>query len=320
MKASINKGYQPGSTRNLKSYINRYLDFCIEFELHPLPAKGQTVRRFAQYLADQPTISAIDTVNNYMWGLCTFHKILGLPVPDTSEFITKLMLRGLKLQLARPIKQAQPITPQILYKMFEHIDITSDEQITAWTAMLYGFHMLLRKSNLVPDTQGSFDPQKQIARERICLATNAILVEVVWCKNMQFKEKILPFPLVALKDKVICPVYWTWVLIKCISARPSDPAFCYLRKGKFMIMTYPRLTYWLKKWLHEAGVPNKGFSMHSLRCGGVTYLHKAEIPAQVIKLLGNWASDAYLRYIDVTLGKRVQAACEFAKLLNDEPL
>ena len=111
MKASINKGYQPGSTRNLKSYINRYLDFCIEFELHPLPAKGQTVRRFAQYLADQPTISAIDTVNNYMWGLCTFHKILGLPVPDTSEFITKLMLRGLKLQLVRPIKQAQPITP-----------------------------------------------------------------------------------------------------------------------------------------------------------------------------------------------------------------
>ena len=111
-----------------------------------------------------------------------------------------------------------------------------------------------------------------------------------------------------------------WVLIKRISARPSDPAFCYLRKGKFMIMTYPRLTYWLKKWLHEAGVPNKGFSMHSLRRGGVTYLHKAEIPAQVIKLLGNWASDAYLRYIDVTLGKRVQAACKFAKLLNDEPL
>ena len=82
---SAKKGYQPGSAKNLKTYINRYLDFCIEYKLPPVPAQGQQLRRLAQYLADSPTISAIDTINNYLWGLCTFHRLLNLPPPDTSE-------------------------------------------------------------------------------------------------------------------------------------------------------------------------------------------------------------------------------------------
>ena len=253
-----------------------------------------------------------------MWGLCTFHKILHLPVPDMAEFLTKLAMKGIRLQLARPIRQAEPITPHILYKIFEQVDVSSEEQVMVWTTMLYTFHMLLRKSNLVPNTQNCFDANKQISRNKLCLAPNAVLVEIVWCKSMQFKEKVLPFPLVALKDKVICPVYWTWVLIKRVSALPSDPAFGYHRKGKFMILTYPRLTYWFKKWLHEAGVASEGLTMHSFRRGGCTYLHKANVPAQAIKLLGNWASEAYLRYIDVTLGKRIEAACQFASIVDKE--
>ena len=70
------------------------------------------------------------------------------------------------------------------------------------------------------------------------MAPNSVLVEIVSFKNKQFK--ILLFPLVSLKDKVICLVNWTWILIKRVSARPSDLAFCYNCKGKFMIMSYPQ--------------------------------------------------------------------------------
>ena len=316
IKVSTKKGYQPGSSQNLRSYINRYLDFCLEYLLPPVLADGIQLRRFAQYLADMPTISAIETVKNYIWGLKTFHKLLGLPPPDTSEFLTTLQMRGLRLTLARPVRQAEPITPQILEKIFTQVDITSQEQVVAWTALLYCFHMLLRKSNLVPDTQSKFDPDKQLSRQRLCLALNTVLVDLVWCKTLQFKEKVLPLPLIQLANKVICPVHWTWILVNTVQASAQDPIFCYNRKGKFMVLTYPRLTHWFKKWLHEAGVPNKGFSLHSFRRGGVSFLHKANIPGQIIKILGNWASEAYLRYVDVTLGKRVEAACQFARLVD----
>ena len=83
-----------------------------------------------------------------------------------------------------------------------------------------------------------------------------------------------------------------------------------------MTLTYPRLTYWFKTWLAQAGYDHTKFSMHSCRRGGATFLHEADIPGQIIKLLGDWASDCCLRYIDLTLDKRVQAAQDFAEVVD----
>ena len=44
VKNTIEKGYQPGSAQNLRTYINRYLEFCLEFKLPPVPAKGHQLR------------------------------------------------------------------------------------------------------------------------------------------------------------------------------------------------------------------------------------------------------------------------------------
>ena len=100
VKISTKKGYQPGSAKNLRTCINRYLDFCLEYKLPPIPVQGIQLRRFAQYLADSNKINSIQTIHNYLWGLRTFNKMLGLPPPDTREFITSLALKGLKLALA----------------------------------------------------------------------------------------------------------------------------------------------------------------------------------------------------------------------------
>ena len=151
----------------------------MEHGLSPLNANGQQTHRFIQFLADSPTISAIETIHNYLWGLKTFHKLLELPPPDTSEFLTSLTLRGVKLTLAWPIRQAEPLAPQLLQQIFEQVDINSDEQMAAYTALLYGFHLLLHKSNLVPETQKLFDHEKQLSRDRLCLAITAVLVELV---------------------------------------------------------------------------------------------------------------------------------------------
>ena len=316
VKLTTQKGYQPGSAKNLRGYINRYLDFCIDFKLPPVPAKGQQIRRFAQYLAELPTISAIETIQNYLWGVKTLHKLLDLPPPDTNEFLMSLALHGLKMTLARPIRQATPITLQILEKMFTYVNLNSEEQLLAWVALIFAFHLLLRKSNLVSVTQKEFDPSKQLVRRNLTHAANAVLVDLEWCKTLQFKEKKLPLPLITLKNPVICLVYWTWRLIRTVPTGPQDPLFCYHRKGKYMVLTYPRLTFWFKKWLDMCDIPSKNFTMHSFRRGGCSFLHNADIPNQLIKILGNWALEAYLRYIDVTLGKRVEAVCKFAKELE----
>ena len=134
VKQTKKNGLQHGSAQNLRTYINRYLDFCIELRLPPVPAKGHQLRRFAQYLSEQPTISAIETIHNYIWGVKTFHKLLVLQPPDTNDFLTTLAMQGLKMTLARPTMQVQPITPDILERMFTYVDLKSEEQLVAWVA------------------------------------------------------------------------------------------------------------------------------------------------------------------------------------------
>ena len=227
-------------------------------------------------------------------------------------------LKGLRLQMARPVHQAAAITPHMMLAMFAFVDVMCPEQVTAWTALIYVFHLLLRKSNIVPETQAQFDPIKQLSRRSLTLAKNSMLVNIVWSKTLQFREKELLLPLVALSNKIICPVHWTWRMLHLNPADSHQPLFSYYRGNRFMVLTYPRLTFWFKKWLAQAGFNNANYSMHSFRRGGATFLHEANIPGQIIKLLGDWASDCYLRYIDLTLNARTQAAVEFADLVDEK--
>ena len=56
--------------------------------------------------------------------------------------------------------------------------------------------------------------------------------------------------------------------------------------------------------------------MHSLHRGGATFAYQANMEADMIKLLGDWASDCYRRYIDVIMDKRYDSMKTFVEALN----
>ena len=57
---------------------------------------------------------------------------------------------------------AKPLTLTMLNMMVHHVDFTRPIQVAAWSAILLGFHLLLRKSNLVPYTAVEFSPIHQL--------------------------------------------------------------------------------------------------------------------------------------------------------------
>ena len=50
-----------------------------------------------------------------------------------------------------------------------------------------------------------------------------------------------------------------------------------------------------------------------LRRGGTSLGFDVNLPGEAIKLLGDWASDCYRRYIDVTLEARLKAMTVFTQ-------
>ena len=50
------------------------------------------------------------------------------------------------------------------------------------------------------------------------------------------------------------------------------------------------------------------FSPHSFRRGGATFAFDCHIPSEIIKLHGDWQSDAYLVYLELSQQQK-QCAC-----------
>ena len=117
-------------------------------------------------------------------------------------------------------------------------------------------------------------------------------------------------------NPAICPVFWMHYMIHKIPAGPDHPVLALHDKNKILALSANQLIYRIRKWLILAGEEPAGYSLHSLCRGGATFAYQANIEGDMIKLLGDWASDAYKRYIDVSMDKRYDTMKAFVEALN----
>ena len=171
---------------------------------------------------------------------------------------------------------------------------------------MFGFHLFLRKSNLIPDTR-QFDDRKQFQRKDFRYHDNVMLAHIKWSKTNQCKERKLLLPLVRNFKTLLCPVFWFRYMSMRIPAFPEAPAFCVNINNKLQPVTYREAQAQMRLWLQNIGENPLRYSMHSLRRGGTSVAFEANLPSLAIKTLGDWASDSYLTYIDITLDTRMKA-------------
>ena len=216
------------------------------------------------------------------------------------------------------VKQAEPVTLQLLVKLSKVVNYKDQIELVAWTAILLGFYMFLKKSNLVPDTMDNFQPEHQFCRVDANLLglDKAIMFEIRWSKTIQHKQKILRLPVLPAKNKAICPVFWVHYMINCIQAGPDYPLLALKAQGKIWALSANQLIYRLRKWLLLIGEDATSYSLHSLCRWGTTFAYQSNMEAEMIKLLGDWASDTYKRYVDVSMDKRYDSMKLFVDALN----
>ena len=310
VKESTKKGYI--------THITAYIEFCDRFGLPQLPCDNLQLCRFAQYLVKYRNMKSSDSIGNYVSGIRTSMAIMGLPVPDPLEKQMQLFNQGLKNLLPQGTRQMKPITPEMLLKIYNVVDFTNLTDMVAWVATLIGFTLFLRRSNLVPEAMDRFDSEKQFCRKdfNVIDPLSVMMAEIKWSKTIQFKEKILRLPILPAGNKSICPVLWMHYMCEQIPGSPEDPAFMIIQKGEKLALSANQLVARLKKWLTLIGEDPEGYALHSLRRGGATFAHQCNIQGEMIKLLGDWASDAWRRYCDISMDQRFDTMQSFVEGLN----
>ena len=154
-KRTISKAHALGTKANHCMHKKSYYRFCDKFQLNPIPANDWQYCQYAQYLAWEDKVP--ETVENYVRTVRLMHKLKNEYVPAPLQIHFKLLTEGLKKECKKPVKQADSLDHDILKQLFPHVNLEQELQVVTWVAVLVGFNLVLRVSNLGPRARKDFN-------------------------------------------------------------------------------------------------------------------------------------------------------------------
>ena len=218
------------------------------------------------------------------------------------------------------VRQAAPLSPQLLTKIHGLLDLNRQVDAVLWALLLIAFFTLSRKSNLVVTGSKPFDGSKQLCRSDVLVCENGLLVLFRWSKTIQFGGRVLLVPVLAIPNSPLCPQRAFVNMLKLVPAQDSDPAFGLNVRGRYHTISYGILQKFIKSSVARLGLDPGLFSSHSLRRARASWAFKPQVPGELIKTQGDWASETYLRYLESSLSKRCQVAQRMAMEISKEGL
>ena len=272
-----------------------------------VPASSQTICLYAAFLARTHKFSSIQ---NYLNIIDIIHKEFCLPNPLKENWHLSSLLTDIKHVKGNLVKQKLPITVNILLHIHEYLNLSSSVNPSFWAICLVAFFGMFRKSHLLAKTGKSFDPKKQLVRSDFEFFPWRALVKVHWSKTIQFRERTILIPLPGLRALPF--VQWEqFCMLFSFSPKAGldDQAFVWVDPLKLIpqSFTYNLFMSKLREVLHSAGLSGADFGTHSFCRGGASFAFQSALPVELIKILGDWKSNAVLLYLTVPLNIRVQA-------------
>jgi hypothetical protein len=258
---------------------------------------------------------AYKTIKGYLQGVRVLYMERDLGHPYQGLYKFGQHLKGLKRILGDATVPKLPITPFILCQIaarlrrgFTALDLAS------FVAMLIGFFGMLRKANLGVDPACLFPSGAMIRRRDFTFdpASYSFMVAVRLTKTTQCKEKVLMVPIQGCKGSLIDPYFWVTTLFEHVPAGPEDHAFAVpaRRAGAnvpaLQALSRGLLVTFIKRHVALAGLDSARYAGHSLRRGGAMFAFLAGAASEMIKLQGDWISDAYQIYLNFPPGVRLQ--------------
>ena len=284
------------STRN--SQWRRYLKFCGDTDLLPLPAELQTVARFLVYLARDCKYS---TINNYLSSIVSLHRFYGYPVSFRDSFLIKLVMKGLRSQLGDRVVQMQPLSVSQLLEIYIKC-VTSDLDNLYWHVIVLSFRSLLRKSNIVPDT--AKDMGHVVRRCDVKMYSWGIMLLVRSSKTLQCNEYVLEIPIYFVPGSPFCVASAVRDHMEEVPGYLEGPIFRRPMDRHSTPVLYKDVLQFLKRAVTAIGLPPHEYGIHSLRRSGVSFLHGMGVPLQDLMSMGDWHSLAVLDYLVTTVNKK----------------
>ena len=169
------------------------------------------------------SFKSVSSIRNYLSGVRTVHLLLGLQLDEINNSLINISLRGISRLKQHCVRQAEAITPNILYRMYFIMDMHNRDDVVFWCLFLFAFFLVARKSNLVPTSCADIVSNKCMLHKDVVHFGNHLEVTMNWSKVIQFGERKLVTPLLKLEGSYLCPVRAYERMIEGKKVIPDSP-------------------------------------------------------------------------------------------------
>ena len=144
------------------------------------------------------------------------------------------------------------------------------------------------------------------------------MLTVRWSKVNQFRERILRIPLPKINNSLFCPsTALLGLCLTCPSQEGPSSLFLYVEIGSPVALTQAKFVSKLCQSLADLGFPADQYSGHSFRRWGAQFALQCGLLMELIKLQGDWNSNAYKRYLQPSFGLRRKVASTLGTHTSD---
>ena len=298
------RGLTSGTWANKVCHLRSYISFTVYYGVQDFPVQLGVLLRFITLLGRGPI--TYDYATNIIGSLRWFAALLDPPSVQTFDAVlVKVSMKGLKAQLSRPVRQKLPFSVEHLLKFYNILDLSDTKQLAGWCAMLVAFFGCFRLSNLVPLSQGTFDPLKQLKRNDIKFEKNLALIYYKWSKTNQNSSKVAWVPIGKVADERFNINKFFKILFANVKVDSDAPLFSFNNKQHHSRYTLTKL---LDKCVFEAGLSLSDYSWHSFRRRAAVFAFELGLADSAVQLLGDWSSSAFKNYLEFAFLKKVSVA------------
>ena len=303
--------------KNKDSQWRIFTSFCQTYREQAVPVQPDTLVRYAVYLMVQRRCS-VPTVRNHLSTIRRIHQLFyNVTIPSPSQYIPLLStLKGGAKFLGRNVRQKFPVTAEMLTVLTLTLPPNSPYK-SLYNLLFFG---LPRLGNIVPDSIGKFSRIKHLTWRKINFCQDGIIVDLWVTKTIQNFERNLRIPIASAPDKPHLCLKSGLRLLQQIPGYPlgpDQPVFNIYRNGAWFPLTRRDVVKFLRNHLAFLELDNRSITPSGFRKGGLSHGLLCVKNLELLRLQGDWLSEAYKRYIVIQAEMRFSVSATAISKMPD---
>ena len=174
-----------------RTHLRTYLRFCLHFKLEPIPAETATLLMYIAFLARTLKPSSL---GNYLNIVRLIHLDSGLENPLKENFAIQNLKKGISREKGSPPKQMSPITPMMMFDIYDRLSMLSARDIAFWAGCCVAYFGFLRKATLLPESALTPRDACLLRKDIGELNRDDFVLNVRRTKTIQCSKRILKLP------------------------------------------------------------------------------------------------------------------------------